>query len=188
MQTVTRIAELRELVTGWRLGRERIAFVPTMGNLHTGHASLMAAAHLHGRRVISSMFVNPLQFGPNEDFARLSAHARRGRGTCCESNTASMCCFARSRGHVSAGQQSAARRARAGARRTSCAARFVPGHFQGVATVVVKLLNLVQPDVAMFGEKDYPAAHGHPSRRAATCACRWRSSARRPCAPRTAWR
>ena len=69
MQTLTRIEELSELVTTWRLARERIAFVPTMGNLHMGHASLMAAAHLHGRRVISSVFVNPLQFGPSEDFS-----------------------------------------------------------------------------------------------------------------------
>ena len=69
MQTLTRIAELRELVTHWRLSRESIAFVPTMGNLHVGHASLMAAAHLHGRRVVSSVFVNPLQFGPSEDYS-----------------------------------------------------------------------------------------------------------------------
>src|SRR3954462_757140 len=68
MKTLTRVAELREIVTAWRHARESIAFVPTMGNLHLGHASLMAAAHLHGRRVISSIFVNPMQFGPSEDY------------------------------------------------------------------------------------------------------------------------
>jgi len=69
MQTITRIDDLRALVREWRLARESIAFVPTMGNLHAGHASLIGAAHLHGRRVVASVFVNPLQFGPNEDFA-----------------------------------------------------------------------------------------------------------------------
>jgi pantoate--beta-alanine ligase len=121
MQTITRIAELREVVTEWRLGRESIAFVPTMGNLHMGHASLMAAAHLHGRRVISSIFVNPLQFGPSEDF---SAYPRTPDDDV------------------------------PGLTDVLCGA-FRPGHFQGVATVVVKLLCLVQPDVAIFGEKDY---------------------------------
>jgi pantoate--beta-alanine ligase len=69
MQTITRIADMRALVRDWRFSREGIAFVPTMGNLHAGHASLIGAAHLHGRRVVASVFVNPLQFGPNEDYA-----------------------------------------------------------------------------------------------------------------------
>src|SRR5262245_39598768 len=68
MQTLTQLAPLRQLVHGWRVAGERIAFVPTMGNLHAGHASLLAAAHQHGRRVIASVFVNPLQFGPSEDY------------------------------------------------------------------------------------------------------------------------
>src|SRR5512139_1548738 len=68
MRIISTIAELRETVREWRLARESIAFVPTMGNLHAGHASLVGAAHMHGRRVVASVFVNPLQFGPNEDY------------------------------------------------------------------------------------------------------------------------
>jgi pantoate--beta-alanine ligase len=153
MQTITGIAELREVVTVWRLGRESIAFVPTMGNLHMGHASLMAAAHLHGRRVISSIFVNPLQFGPSEDF---SAYPRtldddgnllREYGVDALFNPSVDEMYPQ--GSVGSTVIDVP-----GLTDVLCGA-FRPGHFQGVATVVVKLLCLVQPDVAIFGEKDY---------------------------------
>jgi pantoate--beta-alanine ligase len=153
MQTLTRIADLRDVVTNWRLGRESIAFVPTMGNLHLGHASLMAAAHLHGRRVISSIFVNPLQFGPSEDF---SAYPRTpdddgnllreyGVDALFQPTVEEMY----PQGSVGSTVVDVP-----GLTDVLCGA-FRPGHFQGVATVVVKLLCLVQPDVAIFGEKDY---------------------------------
>jgi pantoate--beta-alanine ligase len=153
MQTITRISELREVVTEWRLGRESIAFVPTMGNLHMGHASLMAAAHLHGRRVISSIFVNPLQFGPSEDF---SAYPRtpdddgnllREYGVDALFNPSVDEMYPQ--GSVGSTVIDVP-----GLTDVLCGA-VRPGHFQGVATVVVKLLCLVQPDVAIFGEKDY---------------------------------
>jgi pantoate--beta-alanine ligase len=153
MQTITRIADLRELVREWRLARETIAFVPTMGNLHAGHASLVGAAHLHGNRVVASVFVNPLQFGPNEDY---SAYPRTP-----EDDSALL-------GELGADVLFLPTVAEMYPKGTIgstivdvpelsnilCGA-FRPGHFQGVATVVVKLLNLVQPDVAIFGEKDY---------------------------------
>jgi pantoate--beta-alanine ligase len=153
MQTFTRIAELRETVTRWRLARESIAFVPTMGNLHMGHASLISAAHLHGRRVIASIFVNPMQFGPSEDF---SAYPRT------PDDDASLL---RDYGvdalfHPTVDEMYPAGSVGStvidvpGLTDILCGA-FRPGHFQGVATVVVKLLSLVQPDVAIFGEKDY---------------------------------
>jgi pantoate--beta-alanine ligase len=153
MQTITRIADLRERVTGWRLAREGIAFVPTMGNLHMGHASLMAAAHLHGPRVISSIFVNPMQFGPTEDF---SAYPRTpdddadllreyGVDALFHPTVEEM---------YPEGSVSSTVIDVPGLTDILCGA-FRPGHFQGVATVVVKLLCLVQPDVAIFGEKDY---------------------------------
>jgi pantoate--beta-alanine ligase len=153
MQTITRIADLRDTVTRWRLGRESIAFVPTMGNLHMGHASLMSAAHLHGRRVISSIFVNPMQFGPAEDF---SAYPRTpqddhellrdyGVDALFQPTVDEM---------YPAGSVGSTVVDVPGLTDVLCGA-FRPGHFQGVATVVVKLLCLVQPDVAIFGEKDY---------------------------------
>ena len=153
MQTITRIAELRATVTRWRLARESIAFVPTMGNLHMGHASLMSAAHLHGRRVISSIFVNPLQFGPADDF---SAYPRTpdddgnllgeyGVDALFQPTVEEM---------YPAGSVGSTIIDVPGLTDILCGA-FRPGHFQGVATVVVKLLCLVQPDVAIFGEKDF---------------------------------
>ena len=153
MQTITRIAQLRELVTNWRLARESIAFVPTMGNLHLGHASLMAAAHLHGRRVISSIFVNPLQFGPSEDFGAYPRTPDDDESLLREYGVDALF-------HPTVDEMYPQGSAGStvvdvpGLTDVLCGA-FRPGHFQGVATVVVKLLCLVQPDVAIFGEKDY---------------------------------
>ena len=76
MDVISTIAELRARVREWRDAGERVALVPTMGNLHAGHSSLLEAARAHADRVIASVFVNPLQFGPAEDFAALPAHAR----------------------------------------------------------------------------------------------------------------
>jgi len=153
MQTLTRIAELRELVTGWRLNRDSIAFVPTMGNLHMGHASLIGAAHLHGRRVVASVFVNPLQFGPTEDFSAYPRTPAEDEALLAEHGVDAL---------FTPSVQEMYPDGKAGSTIVDvpeltgilCGA-FRPGHFQGVATVVVKLLSLVQPDFAIFGEKDY---------------------------------
>jgi pantoate--beta-alanine ligase len=153
MQTLTRIAELRELVTHWRLGRESIAFVPTMGNLHMGHASLMAAAHVHGRRVVSSVFVNPLQFGPSEDYSAYPRTLPDDAQMLDEYGVDALF-------HPTVEEMYPEGSAGStvvdvpGLTDILCGT-FRPGHFQGVATVVVKLFCLVQPDVAIFGEKDF---------------------------------
>jgi pantoate--beta-alanine ligase len=153
MKIVTRIAELRAIVHGWRMAGESIAFVPTMGNLHAGHASLIGAAHLHGRRVVASVFVNPLQFGPNEDYAAYprtpedDAALLAGQGV----DVLFLPTVEEMYPRGSAGSTIVDVPDLSG---ILCGA-FRPGHFQGVATVVVKLLSLVQPDVAIFGEKDY---------------------------------
>jgi pantoate--beta-alanine ligase len=153
MQTLTQLAPLRELVHGWKMAGERIAFEPTMGNLHAGHASLLGAAHLHARRVIASVFVNPLQFGPSEDF---TAYPRtpdedaeileaQGVDALLRPSVEEM---------YPGGSEQTAYVEVPGITDILCG-EVRPGHFRGVATVVVKLLNLVQPDVAIFGEKDY---------------------------------
>jgi pantoate--beta-alanine ligase len=153
MQTITRIADLRDIVREWRLARESIAFVPTMGNLHAGHASLVGAAHTHARRVVASVFVNPLQFGPKEDF---NAYPRTPvDDTALLTELGADVLFLPTVEEMypkgSIGSTIVDVPELSG---ILCGA-FRPGHFQGVATVVVKLLNLVQPDVAIFGEKDY---------------------------------
>jgi pantoate--beta-alanine ligase len=153
MRTLNRIADLRALVQGWRMAGETIAFVPTMGNLHAGHASLLAAAHHHGRRVVASVFVNPLQFGPTEDYAAYprtpdedaALLAAQGVDALLLPTVEEMY----PRGIVTSTVVDVP-----GISDILCGA-FRPGHFRGVATVVVKLLNLVQPDTAIFGEKDY---------------------------------
>lgn len=153
MKTVTRIAEVRELVREWRLGRESVAFVPTMGNLHAGHASLVGAAHVHGRRVVASVFVNPLQFGPKEDY---TAYPRTPAedSALLEELGADALFLPSAEEMYPAGTEASAYVEVPGLTDILCGA-FRPGHFRGVATVVVKLLNLVQPDVAIFGEKDF---------------------------------
>jgi pantoate--beta-alanine ligase len=153
MQIVTRIADLRALVTEWRLKRESIAFVPTMGNLHAGHASLVGAAHHHGRRVVASVFVNPLQFGPNEDF---SAYPRTPvEDSALLSELGADVLFLPTVEEMYPKGSTGSTFVDVPEISNILCGAFRPGHFQGVATVVVKLLNLVQPDVAIFGEKDY---------------------------------
>ena len=153
MQTFTRIAELRETVTRWRLARESIAFVPTMGNLHMGHASLMSAAHLHGRRVISSIFVNPMQFGPSEDFSAYPRTPDDDANLLREYGVDALFHPTVEEMYPSGSVGSTVIDV-PGLTDILCGT-YRPGHFQGVATVVVKLLSLVQPDVAIFGEKDF---------------------------------
>jgi len=153
MQTITRIADMRALVREWRFAREGIAFVPTMGNLHAGHASLIGAAHLHGRRVVASVFVNPLQFGPNEDYAAYPRTPDEDAALLAAQGVDVL--FLPTVDEMY--PQGVAGSTIVDVPELSgilCGA-VRPGHFQGVATVVVKLLNLVQPDVGIFGEKDY---------------------------------
>ena len=151
MQIVRDIEALREAVAGLRSGDASIALVPTMGALHAGHMALVAEARKRADRVVASIFVNPTQFAPGEDFV---SYPRREAGDAklletegCDllwaPDVATMfpsgfATTVRVAG-VSAGLDGAAR----------------PGHFDGVATVVTKLFGQVRPDVALFGEKDY---------------------------------
>jgi pantoate--beta-alanine ligase len=150
MQIVSTIAELRT-----RLANERaIAFVPTMGNLHDGHLNLMRLAREHGGCVVASIFVNPLQFGPNEDFDK---YPRTLEADCAKLQGLADVLFAPSVNEMYPEQQTVFVEPPTIANELDGASR--PGHFRGMATVVLKLLNIVQPQVALFGKKDYQQLH-----------------------------
>ena len=167
LEVIVRPHELRQRVLHWRRQGERIAFVPTMGNLHAGHGSLVSRATELADHVIVSVFVNPLQFGPNEDFAAYPRTPEDDKNLLRALQVELL--FAPEVEDIYPdGQQTTARVHVPGLEDILCGA-FRPGHFMGVATVVTKLLNLVQPDVALFGEKDFQQLM--VIRRAATDLC-----------------
>ncbi len=146
MQVIHSVAELRA-----RLAQENaVAFVPTMGNLHAGHVALVEQARQQGTCVVVSIFVNPLQFGQNEDFDQ---YPRTLKADCEKLQGLADIVFAPAVDEMYPEQQSFYVELPSIANEL-CGA-FRPGHFRGMATVVLKLLNLVQPQVALFGKKDY---------------------------------
>ena len=153
MQTIARSDELRRQVTQWHKAGQRVAFVPTMGNLHAGHGTLVSRAVQLADRVIVSVFVNPMQFGPNEDFAAYPRTPDEDQQLL-KSLDADVLFMPEVDEMYPRGQAVSARVQVPELDSILCGA-FRPGHFTGVATIVTKLLNLVQPDVALFGEKDY---------------------------------
>ncbi len=153
MDTVTTIADVRERVRGWRAGGQRIAFVPTMGNLHAGHMSLIEAARQHGDRFVASIFVNPMQFGPNEDYAHYPRTPRDDERMLAAAGCDLM--FMPDVLEIYPNGPENAARVEVPVLSQILDGEFRPGHFQGVATVVAKLLNIVEPDAAIFGEKDF---------------------------------
>ena len=151
MKITHTVSATRKAAAALRSGARTLALVPTMGCLHAGHVSLMRKAGKLADRVAVSIFVNPTQFGPNEDFARYPRPSARDRKICAEEGVDLLFMPSPAQmypegfstyveeGTLSAGLCGAAR----------------PGHFRGVATVVLKLFNIVEPDVAVFGMKDY---------------------------------
>jgi pantoate--beta-alanine ligase len=153
MRTVASVAALRAVVEDWRRQGLRVGFVPTMGNLHAGHYALVELARQHADRVVASVFVNPTQFGPNEDYGRyprtpeadISGLDARGCDLLFLPPVEEMYPFGT----------------------MGCVQMHVPGitdildgyhrpgHFNGVAQVVARLFNMVQPQAAVFGRKDY---------------------------------
>jgi pantoate--beta-alanine ligase len=153
LDTVTTIAAVRERVRGWRREGLKVAFVPTMGNLHAGHVSLIEAARRHGERFVASIFVNPMQFGPNEDFAHYPRTPREDERMLAEAGCSLM--FTPEVGEIYPhGAERATRVEVPGLSRILCG-EFRPGHFEGVSTVVAKLFHIVEPQVAVFGAKDF---------------------------------
>ncbi len=153
MITLTTIIDLREQVRAWRMAGERIALVPTMGNLHAGHLSLVRQARELADRVVVTIFVNPLQFGAGEDFASYPRTMQQDSDALTEVGADLL--FAPSVEEVySRPQEFQTKIEVPGISDILCGASR-PGHFVGVATVVCKLFNMVQPDVALFGQKDY---------------------------------
>jgi pantoate--beta-alanine ligase len=153
MDTVTTSAAVREQVRQWRARGERIAFVPTMGNLHAGHISLIDAARRAAARFIASIFVNPMQFGPNEDFAHYPRTAAKDAAMLSAAGCNLM--FMPDAQEIYPHGLSGATRVEVPELSSILCGQFRPGHFEGVTTVVAKLFNIVEPDIAVFGEKDY---------------------------------
>ncbi len=151
MQIFSNIAELRSALAKVRQQNRTIAFVPTMGNLHAGHISLMRQAHEHADCVVASIFVNRLQFGPNEDFDKyprtFEADCTQLREACVEF------LFAPTEQDLYPEPQTYV--VEPAEIQFLLEGECRPGHFRGVATVVMKLFQIVQPDVALFGKKDY---------------------------------
>jgi pantoate--beta-alanine ligase len=150
MASVRRVEDVRQKVAAWRGRGERVAFVPTMGAIHAGHLSLVERARANADRVVVSIFVNPLQFGPGEDYRRYPRPLVRDRALLAAAGTDLLWTpdvrdlyppDERTRVRVAGladGLEGAAR----------------PGHFEGVTTVVLKLLNAVGPDDLWLGQKD----------------------------------
>ncbi|MDR1242143.1 MAG: pantoate--beta-alanine ligase [Deltaproteobacteria bacterium] len=150
MEILHTVKETRELVRAWRINGERIGLVPTMGFLHEGHFSLMRRAKRENDRVVTSIFVNPIQFGPKEDFASYPRDMEADSAACRheavdlifaptveEMYPVGFCSYI-DMDKITAGLCGKSR----------------PGHFRGVCTVVAKLFNIVTPDKAYFGQKD----------------------------------
>jgi len=153
MQTVHTIPHLRTAVDQWRGRRERVALVPTMGNLHDGHLQLVKRACRVADKVVVSIFVNPTQFGPQEDFCAYPRTLKQDSFVLAEQGAHLL--FAPDVEELYPyGSEGTVRVEVPGLSDILCGASR-PGHFTGVATVVAKLFNAVRPHVAVFGEKDY---------------------------------
>jgi pantoate--beta-alanine ligase len=153
MLTVTTIAGVRAQVSQWHEQKLRVVFVPTMGNLHAGHRSLIEAAPKHGDRFVASIFVNPMQFGPNEDFAHYPRTPTQDATLLEQAGCDLM--FMPEVGEIYPNGAERATRVEVPGISDILCGEFRPGHFEGVATVVAKLFHIVDPDVAIFGEKDF---------------------------------
>ena len=149
--TLRTVREVRDRLAGVRHKEKKIGLVPTMGALHAGHASLIQTARSESDFVVVSIFVNPLQFGPGEDYLRYPRPIEKDLEICSQMGAAAV--FLPEVAEIYAAEQ----RVFVDVTRLGdhLCGPFRPGHFRGVATVVGKLFNIVQPQRAWFGEKDF---------------------------------
>lgn len=153
MKTVDNINDLRQIITDWRQQGLKIGFVPTMGNLHAGHISLVTEAHKHADKIVASIFINPMQFGENEDVDNyprtMEADQKKlaAEGTDLLFMPTPEIIYPKGLDKQTYVEVPNVSEGYCGESR--------PGHFRGVSTVVCKLFNIVQPDIACFGLKDY---------------------------------
>jgi pantoate--beta-alanine ligase len=153
LKLIETIDEMRAVVYEWRGAGDSIAFVPTMGNLHKGHVSLARLAAENAERVIVSVFVNPTQFGPNEDYEKyprtLEVDTRKLSRAKVDVLFAPTVDEMYPHGHTNSTQVVVPELS------DMFCGEYRPGHFVGVTSVVSRLLNICMPDIAIFGEKDY---------------------------------
>ena len=150
MRRVRRVADLRRVVGRWKRAGETVAFVPTMGAIHAGHLSLVTLARAAADRVVASIFVNPLQFGPHEDFRRYPRTPRSDRAGFAAAGV-DLLWEPEIEDVYPPGDHT---RVRVERLTEGLEGGSRPGHFEGVTTVVLRLLNAVQPDVLWLGQKD----------------------------------
>lgn len=153
METVFDLVSLHRVISKWKSEGASIAFVPTMGNLHAGHYSLLERARELADKTVVSIFVNPIQFGKGEDYESYPSTLERDSDGLAENDLNLL--FAPDLSQLYPGGIDTDTRIEVPELSHILCGRFRPGHFSGVATVVAKLLINVQPDFALFGEKDY---------------------------------
>ncbi len=151
MRIITSIGEIQGLSTHWKKAGLRVSLVPTMGFFHDGHLALMNYAKQHSDRVVVSLFVNPTQFGPNEDFEEYPRDPERDRFLAEKEGVDCLFCPEAADMYPEDFQTWVNIE---GLDKRLCGASR-PGHFRGVATIVTKLFNIVRPDLAVFGRKDF---------------------------------
>lgn len=153
MKTVNSIQQLRQEIQAHKLNGKRVAFVPTMGNLHAGHINLVMTARQHADIVVCSIFVNPTQFGEGEDFDQYPRTLEQDQAKL--DNAGCDLLFAPPVDEMYPGDQDKWAKVSVTAVTERHCGASRPGHFDGVSTVVTKLFNIVKPDVALFGKKDF---------------------------------
>jgi pantoate--beta-alanine ligase len=151
MEVIESISEMKNLVKDWKRQGLSIGFVPTMGYLHEGHLALVRRAKELSDRVVVSIFVNPIQFAPGEDYQRYPRDLERDKALL-EKEGVDVLFSPKAQEMYPPGFQTYVEVKELS---SGLCGRYRPGHFIGVATVVLKLFNILQPDIAVFGEKDY---------------------------------